>query len=307
MRFAVEAWAPDYGASVDVDDPVQAGTPVDVEVEVPADRWAPTRPPHDAGRPEVVAFTDGVRRIEAAVWIDADDGGSHLGVCASWAAGVVRCDGSATVVASEVERGVFSAAPRVETIRTRHASFPPGTAKVDRGYAGLALAVQKRMGQLEARLARRAADAEVVVVDGPLRAWHDVPGAVGYVKSHNTTYLPDVVADVVGRLAPGERTPLFRIMGDFSRLSWYARLPGTAGHRWAGIVRCEVSADLEVGRATAAADGVTALLPRFASAPHKDPRAPQNLYPIAGLERELRRRMGDPALLYRSLRLAAAG
>ena len=39
--------------------------------------------------------------------------------------------------------------------------------------------------------------------------------------------------------------------------------------------------------------------------PPKDPRAPQNLYPIAGLERELRRRLGDPALLYRSLRAAA--
>ncbi|MCU1353688.1 MAG: hypothetical protein JWM05_2897, partial [Acidimicrobiales bacterium] len=32
----------------------------------------------------------------------------------------------------------------------------------------------------------------------------------------------------------------------------------------------------------------------------------QNLFPIAGLERELRRRLGDPALLIRSLREAAA-
>ncbi len=31
-----------------------------------------------------------------------------------------------------------------------------------------------------------------------------------------------------------------------------------------------------------------------------------NLHPIAGLERELRRRMGDPALIWRGLRLAAA-
>jgi len=34
----------------------------------------------------------------------------------------------------------------------------------------------------------------------------------------------------------------------------------------------------------------------------KDPRAPQNLYPIAGLERELRRRLGNPQILHRSLR-----
>ena len=32
----------------------------------------------------------------------------------------------------------------------------------------------------------------------------------------------------------------------------------------------------------------------------------QNLYAIGGLERELRRRLGDQALLYRSLRVAAA-
>ena len=50
---------------------------------------------------------------------------------------------------------------------------------------------------------------------------------------------------------------------------------------------------------------VTATLPRFASQEHKDPRAPQNLYPIAGLERALRRRLGDARLLYRSLREAS--
>jgi hypothetical protein len=37
----------------------------------------------------------------------------------------------------------------------------------------------------------------------------------------------------------------------------------------------------------------------------KDSRAPQNLFPIAGLERALRRRLGDPGLLYRALRTAA--
>jgi hypothetical protein len=46
-------------------------------------------------------------------------------------------------------------------------------------------------------------------------------------------------------------------------------------------------------------------LGRFASTEYKDSRAPQNLYPIAGLERELRRRLGEPNLLYRALRRAA--
>ena len=46
-------------------------------------------------------------------------------------------------------------------------------------------------------------------------------------------------------------------------------------------------------------------LGRFASVAYKDSRAPQNLYPIAGLERELRRRLGDPRVLYRALRQSA--
>jgi len=54
------------------------------------------------------------------------------------------------------------------------------------------------------------------------------------------------------------------------------------------------------------ADLATASLPRFASSRHRDPRAPQNLYPIGGLERELRRRSGDARFIYRSL-LTAAG
>jgi hypothetical protein len=92
----------------------------------------------------------------------------------------------------------------------------------------------------------------------------------------------------------------------WSRFLWYLRLPGSdGGHPSAGIVRCETAADAEPDAAIALADTVAVTLPRFASRPHKDARAPQNLYPIAGLERGLRHRLGDATLLYRSLRAAA--
>jgi uncharacterized protein len=42
-------------------------------------------------------------------------------------------------------------------------------------------------------------------------------------------------------------------------------------------------------------------LPRFASSPIRDPRAPQNLVPIGALEDELRRRLGDPVLVRRAI------
>jgi hypothetical protein len=89
------------------------------------------------------------------------------------------------------------------------------------------------------------------------------------------------------------------------RTSWYLQLPGTPGVPWAGVVRVECSAELPAREATRLADLTARLLPTLASAPHKDPRAPQNLVPIGGLERELRRRLGDQQLLYRALRAAA--
>jgi len=67
----------------------------------------------------------------------------------------------------------------------------------------------------------------------------------------------------------------------------------------------ECAAELPVGEAVALADLSAVTLPRFASAPYKDPRAPQNLVPIAGLERRLRALLGDGRLLHRTLVLAS--
>jgi hypothetical protein len=84
------------------------------------------------------------------------------------------------------------------------------------------------------------------------------------------------------------------------------RLPGAIVHPLAGVVRCEAAGDLSPESAAALADCSARSLVRFASAAHKDARAPQNLYPIAGLERTLRARLGDQGLLLRALRSAAA-
>jgi hypothetical protein len=73
---------------------------------------------------------------------------------------------------------------------------------------------------------------------------------------------------------------------------------------WSGVVRLECSADLPVAEVTRLGDLTAHVLPPLASVPHKDPRAPQNLVPIGGLERELRHRLGDQQILYRALRAA---
>ena len=69
---------------------------------------------------------------------------------------------------------------------------------------------------------------------------------------------------------------------------------------YAGLVRCEVTAAIGLRGATDIADRVTSILPKFAGRP-SDPRAPQNLAPVGGLETLLRHRMGEPLLIRRAL------
>jgi len=306
VRFSVDPWDPTYGASVENGELEPSSADVNVEIELPADKWRPLDPPAGIELPEVILFVDGVRRVEARVWIEGDDGNSEPGICASFAAGVVRCDGTAKVVDAGVGRGLFSASPHAETITTKCGDFPARAAAGSTPEA-LSLALQERMAQCEVAVAERAGagTADLIVVDGPLRGRQHLPSAIGYVKTHHVQYLPNGLNTMVAQLVPGQRTPLFTMRTAWSRHSWYVRLPGEVGSPWSGIVRCEASADLPPAEAITLAHSSAALLPRFASDSHKDPRAPQNLYPISGLERELRRRLGDPQVLYRALRSAA--
>jgi hypothetical protein len=255
-----------------------------------------------------VVFVDGVRRLEARTWIDDADGASHAGIFASYAAGAVRCDGTARIAEVAVGRGVYSPAPVLADVITRSGTFVACTTK-DATPESLMYAVHGQMAGSEVTIAertRRSCD-DLLLLDGPLRMRGHIPDAVGLIKSHHVRYLEGDADGVVGRLAPGERTPVFLVHAQpFSRYSWYLKLPGPPGAAWAGIVRCEATGALAAERVIALADVVAATIPRFASEPHKDARAPQNLYPIGGLERELRRRLGDPRLLYRALRVAAA-
>lgn len=315
MKFTVDPWDPSYGTSNDLDPADASKAQIDLDIEVPAGQWAPRPPAQSAQRPARgsegvprIVFVDGVRRVEAHVWIDAGDGMAHQGTCASYAAGAVRCDGAAVCGPIIVGRGLFTAYGDAETIPTRAGDFAPRMAP-SASPDSLTLALQEQMGEAELAAAEAACatgDVDLVVLDGPLRGRQHLTGAVGYVKTHHVTYLPPELNAVVGRLAPGERSPLFTLGTTWSRISWYFRLPGAGDSPWSGIVRGECSAAMTVARAVALADMVAAGLPRFASAAHKEGRAPQNLYPIAGLERELRHRLGDPHVLYRALRVAAA-
>jgi hypothetical protein len=332
MRFSVDGWDPGYGASLEPEDFLAESTArVAVDVELPETRWRAIDPRPGRALPAALLFVDGVRRIEARVWIegDAPEGGpapeASAALCASYAAGVVCCCGQlAHLVLVEARRGLFTVAPSAADITTWAGSYiacrtAPSAAQPL--SVTLTQALQRRLGEVEvqAAVAARAALAghggpageDLLVIDGPLRGRQHLPRALGYIKSHRTTYLPPELNALVAELAPGQRTPVFLIGTSWDRHTWYLRLPRVggagwgSGAPWAGVVRIECPADLPAAEVIGLAELSQLCLGRFASAEYKDARAPQNLYPIAGLERELRRRLGDPRLLYRALRLTA--
>jgi hypothetical protein len=306
VRFSVDPWDPAYGIANEVDALEPTRAEVNPSIELVAAEWRPVDPA-DVVADELL-FVDGVRRIEARVWLEDGSGGAHPAICASYAAGAVRCDRSARIGALTVARGLFTALGQADEIATSAGPFPVRQAASE-GADVLSLALQERMGLLELEAAEAACaehPADLLVVDGPLRGRQQLSGAVGYVKTHHVTYLAPELHVLVGTLAPGQRSPLFVLGTSWSRLSWYFRLPGDFAIAWSGVVRGECSADLGIPQAVALADLATRSLQRYASESYKEPRAPQNLYPIAGLERELRRRLGDQQLIYRALRRSAA-
>lgn len=326
----MDGWDPSYGSSADGDLDLQASeADVTLDVEVPADDWAAVpAPPGDrvgpgAAGPGSVVFIDGVRRIEARVWIDEPTGDqpatdASIAICASYAAGAVCCcSAGAHLLHADVRRGLFAFAAHAEPIRTGAGVFHAHRVEASRQAPGAALSadLQTQLTALEvtvsqdvtAQLAEHGVDREMslVVVDGPLR---DRGGlrTLGFVKSHQRAHLPPAQHQLVSRLQAGQRTPVFSIGPDqFRRHSWYLRLPCLPGAPWAGIARVEAAGWLQASAAVALAEESQRVLPRFGSAEYKDSRAPQNLYPVAGLERELRRRLGESRIVYRALRIAA--
>ena len=315
MRIAVEAWSPEYSAGVDLREPEDVSVEdvgIDHEMRPP---WRPVPRAADAPWVDSVAFVDGTRRIDARVFVveGTPPARARPGVAGSIGVGAVVCCTRASTTARIAQVSV-----------TRHLAIGGGRAAGLSAGAGLDYApmpvpdealdllvdaVHDHMRRREADVAiAHAEEGHLVFADGPLAVMD--PGkrrVIGYIKSHAKRYLPPEEEAVLGALGCGERTPLFSFGARRPRYSWYVRLcePDRNGHGWQGLARCEVPAAFSVDEAVELADASTALLPRFASPPHWDRRAPQNLVPIAGLEKRLRHLLGERDLIYRMIRSAA--
>jgi hypothetical protein len=326
MRISVEAWSPEYGSEAELGAPDESSIEqVDTAVEGRA--WQPVDPEDPGalcGRP--LAFVDGTRRIDARLFVSDNGGAPVPGVAASVGVGAVLCDPApagregrrapqwwrlkrAEITEINIERFLAVGAGT-------NAQLPasPGLAYKPLPVPGYDLedmvdAVHDQMRAAEASLAQQLAGSEgLVFLDGPLALMNPGPtSVVGFIKAHHRRYLDPSEEAVLGRLSCGQRTPLFTF-GEFRpRYSWYLRLcerPGD-GHAWHGIVRCEAPAALPLAEVVGLADASASILPAFASLPYWDPRAPQNLVPVAGLEKRLRHLLGERELVYRMIKSAA--
>jgi len=308
LTLRADPWTPDYGMGFEA----RLGeVPASADPDVERTDWSRPVSPAEAER-GVIWFVDGVRRVELRVLAEEDGARVH-GLFGSWAVGAVRSDGRATFAEHDVGRNLVlgggRSATRVELEAGPHRLvFEPRTETgpdPDTPLYGL----QEAMRGGEAAIATRIAGSRgcLVLVDGPLKTLRDETTSpiVGVVKRFVRAYLGPEHDALLGRLAPGERTPLFGLAYEgqpFERFAWYTRLvPSRAAwHDHAGLVRCEVRAGAGIDAARSLADRVSAMLPRFAGR-STDPRYPQNLAPVGGLETWLQHRMGHRGLIRRAI------
>ena len=325
MPTRIVPWAPDWGSGIEaelaVDDDDEGSFTVDATVE---GEWSARRSAGVEIPPIVIV--DGVQRVEAHGITDSPFGVMTPALLGSYAVGAVRCESGRASVLDDpavlrVERRYFQGG--VATEGDIEAGAPPASTMFKseavpdaRSSDDLVRALGRAMLDAEASLVDELSRDESVltIVDGPLQRVPPGRRVVGYVKRVARWYIEPPERDLLAKLQVGERTPLFRVSGGGrsglrtgrNRLAWYVKLAdfGPYVHPLATIMRLETPGTHSVEAAAHIANQCAAVLPRMASTPERDARAPQNLTPVHGLENVLRHRLGDRTLLRRLLLVA---
>lgn len=300
-RLRLLAWDADYsgelaleGAEEEVDEGI------DLSTEQPAGSWQAIMP-LAAPRPASTVFVDGVRRIDVRLVGSRPDRIFH-GIFGSYAVGTTILEPGTARFGRRVVRRLVVLGSGESLPHAVHVGpaldFEPLSTPDTEPDAPLR-ALQRDMRRAEEQLAGNAvteSDA-LVIVDGPL-TFESQHGdrVVGYVKGIHDLHLPGDHLPFLASLPPSSRTPLFALPGRrFARFSWFVRLaePPAGSADLFGLARLEVVASVGIDAARALADATTALLPLLAPPRGRDPRSPQNLLPIGGLEAHLRQWLGD--------------
>lgn len=304
-RYGIDPFDVGYGASF----AAESDSPLDLDSELVEDGGTlRSHSPEPCVSPARLAFVDGTMRTDARLTRTGTDRMTHTGLAGSWAAGAAVADGDLPLAVRDVamERvAIFCGGAKVQ-LPPQPGGWSWAADSVDAEDVGMARQrLQRRMRDGEAQLAEKlCSDGWLTLVDGPLnniRRTRALP-IVGYVKTHHRRMLAPENWARVPQLGPGQRSSAFALADDLYGCYLRVGNPGPWASPWAGIVRLEVPAGSGRQTAIGALDAASSWLPRYASAAHRDKRAPVNLTPIAGLERQLRRRSGDARLALRAVR-----
>ena len=317
MRLTLEPWSPEYDTSFHADESKSQITTraEDINLTVELEPWGPVQ----ARRFEVdftkIFFVDGRRRLEGKVWAEVGAETSSPGLLGTFAVGAVQSRAEALTPAAiferRMERVLILAHPDGEDLIIKAKGHEYGDLRYNYKHLN---ETQNQDLALEARLQyfmRQEEDAiaselpledALLVLDGPLQV-RAPDRALGYVKTLHNLYIGPPQVPVLRQLQPGQRTPIFLIAAGLKRYSWYLRLAEVAPYMqpFAGLVRLEVRNNLGLEWAQRVADWSCVTLPKYAAKSFRDPRAPQQLMPIAFLESELGRRMGDMNIIRRRI------
>jgi hypothetical protein len=306
-RLRIDPWAPEYEGALGLVE--EEASPARVDLDVEPGAWAAVTPP--AAVASRILFVDGVRRIEHRLHVE--EGGRVLhGLLGSFGVGAIEVAERAVLLEAAVRRvacvgGGFRVEPVELWVGRATVVFEPEAVADNTPMAPLQ-GLQAAMRRAEVALGESLASAaDLLVLDGPLSYLERAAGpTLGLVKRMLQRYLPEARESLLPALHPGQRTPLFLIQdpsGRRPRYSCYLRLAHgrPIESPLAGLVRLELPGALGLDHSRRVADLAAATLPRFASDAVRDPRAPQNLYPVGGLESELRRRLGDPLVIRRAI------
>ena len=306
----LDPWSVDYGSAAGFEEETpDEESSFEVDPFVESHDWSAGRKPDPIAFPDSVAFVDGVQRVE--YWARVDDGEVLAEAAfASVAVGAVVSRAGRAEMSCEYTQRVFGVAGPVAAqpmvVRGGGRELIYEVARADKtGQPSVYQAIAVRRRDLEyACVQRMLAAHPLVIADGRIdRPEVTENQLVGVAKTLHQLYLKGEQRALIARLGAGERTPVFKIGDSWgSRYSWFLRLPYTRRihHSYAGIVRLEVPVASSVAPSEVA-DMLTHNLPRFASRPEHDPRAPQNLLPVGALEKRLRHELGDVAYIRRMI------
>ncbi|MCS7068413.1 MAG: hypothetical protein RMK51_00945 [Meiothermus sp.] len=308
MPWRLETWNPEYALPERAEADDQASGLEDIKTHYEGDWRARTPARVEPENWPIVYLVDGRQRVDAQI---ADSSGRRA-LLATVVAGAVLRDGAGIrVVGEPLRQHILLHSADLEE------PLPPGLGhyrpiRVPKSDpASLRARVTEVMRRLEARLVNEL-EGGLVIVDGqifPGEEPYQAPERIlGYTKTQAATYLGPEEQALLHRLMPHQRTPIFSIPGYALRrpldvFSWYVRLPlepSAPFYGAAALLRVE-SPTSEPAEASQLADLSVSLFCALASSPARDPRAPQNLIPIGGLEQWLGRYMGQAEVIRRRI------